>query len=179
MTAQDLPWYVLYTKSRNEKKVAERLSGAGYTVYCPLQKVRRQWSDRVKVVEEPLFKGYLFIKIEEKIRDEVFSFPGTVRYLFWLRRPAVVREEEIHTIQKWLGEYDHEDIDISRLLSPEITCASLPANSLGKRPFYWTALTTKPSFSSKNWAFNSPYRSRTTTCLRFKKQAQSRQCYNE
>ena len=65
-------WHVLYTKPRNEKKVAERLSGAGYTVYCPLQKVRRQWSDRVKVVEEPLFKGYLFIKIEEKKRDEVF-----------------------------------------------------------------------------------------------------------
>ena len=113
MASPDACWHVLYTKPRNEKKVAERLSGAGYTVYCPLQKVRRQWSDRVKVVEEPLFKGYLFIKIEEKIRDEVFTFPGTVRYLFWLRRPAVVREEEIHTIQKWLGEYDHEDIDIS------------------------------------------------------------------
>ena len=114
MASPNACWHVLYTKPRNEKKVAERLSGAGYTVYCPLQKVRRQWSDRVKVVEEPLFKGYLFIKIEEKIRDEVFTFPGTVRYLFWLRRPAVVREEEIHTIQKWLGEYDHEDIDISR-----------------------------------------------------------------
>jgi transcription antitermination factor NusG len=38
-----------------------------------------------------------------------------VRYLFWLRRPAIVREEEIHTIQKWLGEYDHEDIDISEI----------------------------------------------------------------
>ena len=113
MASPEACWHVLYTKPRNEKKVAERLSSAGYTVYCPLQKVRRQWSDRVKVVEEPLFKGYLFIKIEEKIRDEVFTFPGTVRYLFWLRRPAVVREEEIHTIQKWLGEYDHEDIDIS------------------------------------------------------------------
>jgi len=158
MESQDACWHVLYTKPRNEKKVAERLSDAGYSVYCPLQKVRRQWSDRVKVVEEPLFKGYLFIKIEEKIRDEVFSFPGTVRYLFWLRRPAVVREEEIHTIQKWLGEYD------------------LPDNSLGNRPFYWTVPTTKPSFSSKNWAFNSPYRSRTTTYSRFKKQAQSRQC---
>ena len=100
-------WHVLYTKPRNEKKVAERLSNAGYTVYCPLQKVRRQWSDRVKVVEEPLFKGYLFIHIEMKIRDEVFTFPGTVRYLFWLRRPAVVREEEIHTIQKWLGARAH------------------------------------------------------------------------
>ena len=113
MASPDLPWYVLYTKPRNEKKVAQRLSEAGYTVYCPLQKVRRQWSDRTKVVEEPLFKSYLFIQIADSRRDEVFSFPGTVRYLFWLRRPAQVRQAEIKTIQKWLGEYNHEDIDIS------------------------------------------------------------------
>ena len=109
-------WYVLYTKLRNEKKVAERLSAAGYNVYCPLQKVKRQWSDRMKVVEEPLFKGYLFIQVEDKRRDEVFNYPGAVRYLFWLRRPAIVRESEICTIQKWLGQYDHSDIDISDIL---------------------------------------------------------------
>ena len=116
MTSPNLPWYVLYTKPRNEKKVAQRLSEAGYTVYCPLQKVRRQWSDRTKVVEEPLFKSYLFIQIENHKRDEVFSFPGTVRYLFWLRRPAQLRQVEINTHQKWLGEYNHEDIDISDIL---------------------------------------------------------------
>ena len=109
-------WYVLYTKPRNEKKVAERLSADGYNVYCPLHKVRRQWSDRMKVVEEPLFKGYLFIQVEDKRRDEVFNYPGAVRYLFWLRRPAIVRESEIYTIQKWLGQYDHSDIDISKIL---------------------------------------------------------------
>ena len=109
-------WYVLYTKPRNEKKVAERLSGAGYNVYCPLQRVRRQWSDRMKIIEEPLFKGFLFIQVEDHKRDEVFSFPGTVRYLFWLRRPAVVRDSEIKTIQKWLWEYASEDIDISDIL---------------------------------------------------------------
>ena len=113
MASQDLPWYVLYTKPRNEKKVAQRLSEAGYNVYCPLQKVRRQWSDRTKVIEEPLFTSCLFIQIEDSRRDEVFSFPGIVRYLFWLRRPAQVRQVEINTIQKWLGDYNHEDIDIS------------------------------------------------------------------
>ena len=113
MAFQDLPWYVLYTKPRNEKKVAHRLSEAGYNVYCPLQKIRRQWSDRTKMVEEPLFTSHLFIQIEDSRRDEVFSFPGTLRYLFWLGRPAQVRQAEINTIQKWLGEYNHEDIDIS------------------------------------------------------------------
>jgi len=116
MASPDLPWYVLYTKPRNEKKVAQRLSEAGYTVYCPLQKVRRQWSDRTKVVEEPLFKSYLFIQIEDHKRDEVFTFPGTVRYLFWLRRPAVVRGEEIHTIQKWMGHYDHERLKVTDII---------------------------------------------------------------
>ena len=106
-------WYVLYTKPRHEKKVAERLTVAGYTVYCPLQKVVRKWSDRTKLVEAPLFKGYLFIQIEDHKRDEVFTFPGTVRYLFWLRRPAIVREEEIATIQKWLGHYDHERLKVT------------------------------------------------------------------
>ena len=91
-------WYVLYTKPRNEKKVAQRLTGAGYSVYCPLHKVRRQWSDRIKTVEEPLFRSYVFIQIEDAKRDEVFAFPGTVRYLFWFRRPAVVRQTEIATI---------------------------------------------------------------------------------
>jgi transcriptional antiterminator RfaH len=106
-------WYVLYTKPRHEKKVTERLTGAGYTVYCPLQKVVRKWSDRAKVVEESLFKGCVFIQIEDQKRDEVFTYPGTMRYLFWLRRPAIVREEEIATIQKWMGHYDHERLKVN------------------------------------------------------------------
>ena len=110
-------WYVLYTKPRNEKKVVERLTGAGYLVYCPLHKVRKQWSDRIKIVEEPLFTSYVFIQIEDAKRGEVFAFPGTVRYLFWLRRPAVVRQFEIATIQKWLGEHDHEQIDVSHIMT--------------------------------------------------------------
>lgn len=109
-------WYVLYTKPRHEKKVVERLKEGGYTVYCPLQKVFRHWSDRTKVVEQPLFKSYVFIQIEDQYRDEVFAYPGTVRYLFWLNRPAQVSQAEINTIQKWLGDYNHADIDISDII---------------------------------------------------------------
>lgn len=111
----DLPWYVLCTKARSEKKVTHRLSKAGFKVYCPLRRYSRQWTDRIKVVEEPLFKSYIFIQIEDHRRDEVFAFPGTVRYLFWMHRPAQVRQVEINTIQKWLGDYNHKDIDISHI----------------------------------------------------------------
>ena len=108
-------WYVLYTKPRHEKKVAERLREAGFTTYCPLHKVTRQWSDRTKVVEEPLFRSYIFIYIQDHKREEVFTFPGTVRYLFWLRKPAVVRPVEIEAIQKWLGHYDHNSLEVENI----------------------------------------------------------------
>ena len=116
MSEEPLLWYVLHTKPRNEKKVAQHLSEAGYNVYCPLQKVRRQWSDRTKVLEEPLFKSYIFIQTQNHKRDEVFTYAGIVRYLFWLGRPAIVREEEIAVIQKWLGNYDHKDLQMEEIV---------------------------------------------------------------
>ena len=84
-------WYVLTTKSRQEKKVAETLKNAGFTVYCPLQNVKRKWSDRIKIVEELLFRGYVFIHIDDNIRDEIFDIVTSIQYLFWLKKPAVVR----------------------------------------------------------------------------------------
>jgi len=97
-----MPWYVLYTKPRNEKKVAERLERLGFTVYCPLVTVVKQWSDRKKKVQVPLLSSYIFVQIEDKQRDLVFQVPGIVRYLFWLGQPAIVKDEEIQLMQHWL-----------------------------------------------------------------------------
>ena len=136
-------------QAKKRKKVAEHLTMAGYSVYCPLHKVRRKWSDRVKTVEEPLFRNYVFIQIDDVKRDEVFAYPGTVRHLFWLRRPAVVRQSEIAIIQKWLG------IRIMRILiflssCLEITCGSPLDNSRAKRPNFWTEQILELLSSSKN-----------------------------
>jgi len=57
----------------------ERLAGAGHKVYCPLYKVSRQWSDRIKILEEPLFRSYVFIQIEDANRAEVFVYCGLVK----------------------------------------------------------------------------------------------------
>lgn len=94
-----MPWYVLYTQPRNEKKVAEKLSEMGFTVYCPLVTVIKQWSDRKKKVQEPLLPSYVFIQIEDRFRDQVFQVRGVVRYLYWLGKPAVVKDIEIQTLR--------------------------------------------------------------------------------
>jgi transcription antitermination factor NusG len=97
-------WLVLYTKPKNEVKVAERLAAAGITVYCPLVTTLKQWSDRKKKVTLPLFSSYVFVQLAEVQRPAVFEIPGVVRYLFWLGKPAVVREEEIETLKEMLSD---------------------------------------------------------------------------
>lgn len=96
-------WKVLYVKSRNEKKVADQLSKFGVEAYCPMVTEVRQWSDRKKKVQVPLLNSYVFVQLEEKKRDIVFQIPGVVRYLFWLGKPAIVRDKEIKLMQNWLN----------------------------------------------------------------------------
>lgn len=97
-------WNVLYVKPRNEKKVALQLEALGVTVYCPMVIQMRQWSDRKKKVEIPLINSYVFVKLEEKERSIVFQVPGVVRYVFWLKKPAIVYDREIELLQESLKE---------------------------------------------------------------------------
>lgn len=92
-------WYVLYTKPRNEKKVAQRLTESQFEVYCPLIETVKQWSDRRKKVKVPLFNSYIFVKLEERDMQTVLRDPGVLNFVFWLGKPAVVREVEIKAIR--------------------------------------------------------------------------------
>ena len=99
-----MPWFVIYTKSRNEKKVAELLQKNGVEVFCPLVKLKKNWSDRKKIVETPLFNSYVFVNISEKDRNVVFNVPGVIRYVFWLKKPAVARDSEIESLKAVLND---------------------------------------------------------------------------
>lgn len=102
-----MPWYVLYTKPRNEKKTAQKLAEKGITVYCPVQEVIRQWSDRKKKIIEPVFRSYIFVRLEDYKKEQtaVLETAGAVRFLWWAGAPGVVREEEIKAIQDFLQHY--------------------------------------------------------------------------
>ena len=114
-----MPWFVLYTQPRSEKKVVDRLEKLGLTVYCPMTLQVRQWSDRKKKVEVPLFNSYVFVHLPEANRNLVFEVPGIVRYLFWLGEPAVVRDEEIKTLQNWLST-DFTALEVTALKPGDI-----------------------------------------------------------
>lgn len=86
--------------------MADDLAEAGVEHYCPLHKVTRQWSDRRKTILEPVFKGYVFVRIEEEHKWDVRKFAGILNFVHWLGKPAKIRNEEIGTIKKFLNEFE-------------------------------------------------------------------------
>ena len=102
---EEKKWYAVYTKSRCEKKVAHLLSQKGIEHYCPLNKVQRQWSDRKKIVFEPLFTSYVFVRIPLAEQLTIRKINGVLNFVYWLSKPAVIRNEEIEIIQQFLNEH--------------------------------------------------------------------------
>ena len=100
-------WLAVYTRPRWEKKVNQLLAEKGLESYCPLNKVRRKWSDRVKTVEEPLFKSYVFVKATDEDRTAVRMTPGAINFVYWQGKPAVIKEKEILAIKRFLDEYEN------------------------------------------------------------------------
>lgn len=105
-------WKVIYTASRQEKKVAERFEKSSIEFYLPIVKQLKLWSDRKKWVEVPLFNGYLFVRPAIGQRDKVLETPGVVRYLRYNGNDAYATETEIETIRNLLAKgYDVSEYD--------------------------------------------------------------------
>jgi len=103
-TASVKTWHVIYTKSKWELKVDSLLTKNGFESWCPVQKRERQWSDRKKIIEEPLFRSYVFIKASKEDYIKILSTNGVVNFLYFLKKPAIIRDVEIEAIRKYLGQ---------------------------------------------------------------------------
>ncbi len=97
-------WHAVYTRGRHEKKVYTQLLDKGIEAYCPTRMVMRQWSDRKKKVEEVLFRSYVFVKVNPQEFLPVLETPGVTRFVYYLGKPAVITQEEIDTIKRFLEE---------------------------------------------------------------------------
>ncbi|MBC7873223.1 MAG: UpxY family transcription antiterminator [Ferruginibacter sp.] len=116
MEDNNLHWFAVYTKPRWEKKVAAILDEMGIENYCPLNKVVKQWSDRKKVILEPIFKSYVFIRVPDAKKWELRSISGIINFVYWLGKPARIKDEDIHTIRKFLHEFTDVRVEeVSRL----------------------------------------------------------------
>ncbi len=85
--------------------MAKRLLDKGVETFCPLVKERRQWSDRMKTIESPLLKTYLFVRIAKEERTAVRLTDGVVNFLYKNGKPLVLKEKLILTIRQFQETY--------------------------------------------------------------------------
>src|SRR5436190_16268144 len=95
-------WYSLYTRQGCEKKVANLLSRKNIENYCPM---KRQWNGRRKPVLEPLFNSYVFVQTSETDLQNIRMLDSVVNFVYWLGKPAIIRQEEIEMIRRFMNEY--------------------------------------------------------------------------
>lgn len=107
----DVYWRAFYTRPKHEKKVHDRLSQQGYEVFCPVVKTRIRWSDRWKKVYKPVLPGYIFAHVDETQRLEVVQDPSIINTVFWNKKPALVRNEEIEAMRYLIAGADEDFSD--------------------------------------------------------------------
>ena len=112
---QNSRWHVLYTKPRHEIKALERLAQNGFEVYCPMKTTLKQWSDRKKKVSTPLLPSYIFIKTTEKKRGTPLEDPSVLNYIFWLGKPAIIRDIEIDTLKGIISKDKAQEFEVRKL----------------------------------------------------------------
>lgn len=112
--AEPRQWNVIYTHPRAEKRVNDRLIEEGIETYLPLYTTIRQWSDRRKKVELPLFNSYIFVHITTAERQTVLQVFGVSRFLYFLKKPAVVRPKEILAIKRFLNKTEGLKIRVEK-----------------------------------------------------------------
>jgi transcription antitermination factor NusG len=105
-------WYVLYTRSRHEKKVEQELINRGFESYCPKVNKLKTWADRKKWIEEPLFSLYCFVRVSERLKYEVLQVPGVVRFITYKDQLAKIKDVEIQQIKLLVSEKTSSDIKV-------------------------------------------------------------------
>ena len=99
-------WHALYVRSRMEKMVLSQLEDGGYKAYLPLITQVKQWSDRKKKVEEPLFKSYVFVYSNEREYIPILNVYGVIKFVTFERQAVVVPENQILAIKKFVTDFE-------------------------------------------------------------------------
>lgn len=98
--AQPWPWFAILVRTGREKTASLLLENAGYECFLPVSRGTRRWSDRTKVIEVPLFPGYLFCRMNPHNRLTVLMTPGVIQIVGVGKTPVPVEEEEIDAIER-------------------------------------------------------------------------------
>lgn len=81
--------------------------------YCPMNRTVRQWADRKKTIYSPLFSSYVFVHINAADHLAIQQTTGILNFVYWLGRPALIKDEEIDAIRDFL--HHHENVQLEKI----------------------------------------------------------------
>ncbi|MBE0660067.1 MAG: UpxY family transcription antiterminator [Bryobacteraceae bacterium] len=96
-------WFAVRVRSNQERMVSLYLREIGYEEYSPSFKVERQWSDRIKLIDQPLFPGYVFCKLDLTDRLPIMKAPGVVGLVGVGRSPVPVPAVEVERVRRMVS----------------------------------------------------------------------------
>jgi transcription antitermination factor NusG len=96
----DLPWFALCVRSKYERRVADALISKGYDCLLPIYREQRKWSDRTKILELPLFPGYVFSRFDVEVRLPILTTPGVLTVAGIGKIPQPLDSGEVEQIRK-------------------------------------------------------------------------------
>jgi transcription antitermination factor NusG len=103
-------WFPLHVRARHERTIRDEMMKQGYEVYLPMVKKRRRWSDRYKIIESPLFSGYLFVRMDRRLKYYVLEIPGVQGFIIFKGEMAHVPDFQIDFIQRMLERPETFDV---------------------------------------------------------------------
>ena len=112
-------WYAVYTRPGCENKVADSFTRKKWQTYCPLNKSTRQWMG-AKVVKVPLFKSYVFVRLQAAQLLEAKAVDGVINLMYWLGKPAVIRDIEIEMLQRFLSVHKELHVEKTKVNTTEL-----------------------------------------------------------
>jgi len=97
-------WFALYTMSRQEKIVHSELTEDGFESYLPLTRTKRKWSDRIKWIDEPMFRGYVFVRVSCREYHKILQNRNVIKYISFGGKPSTIPDHHMEALQRALGE---------------------------------------------------------------------------
>jgi len=101
-------WYAIYTRANDEKKLFNNLRAKNIECFLPTRKVRKDWIDRNKWSEEPMFRSYLFVRVSYREFFQALNTPGVICFISSGGKAQAIPEVQINNIKTFLAQSDHE-----------------------------------------------------------------------
>lgn len=113
-------WYVVYTRECCETKVAEILTRKLIENYCPLIRTVKKINNVRKIVLEPLFTSFVFVRMNKTELHKLKSIDRIISVVCWMQKPAVIKDIEIEMIKKFLNAYKNIELEKTGVITNEI-----------------------------------------------------------